>query len=139
MVDVCNAADGKGIQIADMRERVLLIQDNEDCTEIMRLILEEEGFEVTCLTAIEELDNVLPFDLFIVDEFSHGKTGCEICRKLKTEDLNIDRPVLLSSTGIGLEHVSANCKADSYLSKPFDINYFADLVKALLSGHAPFK
>jgi DNA-binding response OmpR family regulator len=120
-----------------MRKRVMLIQDNEDCTEIMRLILEEEGFEVACLEAEEELNNVRQFDLIIIDEFSYGKTGCEICRKLKTESLFLNRPILLSSTGIELNNFLADCKADSYLSKPFDIGYFASLVKSLTNENVP--
>jgi DNA-binding response OmpR family regulator len=120
-----------------MGKRVMLIQDNEDCTEIMRLILEEEGFEVTSLTALEELNNIFQFDLTIIDEFSHGKTGCEICRKLKSENPISDKPILLSSTGIGLESFSEDCRADSYLSKPFDIGHFATLVRSLTSSTHP--
>lgn len=115
----------------------MLIQDNEDCTEIMRLILEEDGFEVASSTAIEELNNVPHFDLVIIDEYAHGKTGCEICLKLKSEYPVLDKPILLSSTGIGLESFSADCRADSYLSKPFDIGHFAALVRSLTSTHAP--
>jgi two-component system phosphate regulon response regulator PhoB len=116
-----------------MGKRVMLIQDNDECTEIMRLILEEEGFEVISSGANLEAFNRLKCDLIIIDEFSRGKTGCEICKKLKTGKNHFNKPILLTSTGVGLNNFSPDCNADIYLSKPFDIDYFATLVKTLLN------
>jgi two-component system phosphate regulon response regulator PhoB len=115
-----------------MRKRVMLIQDNEECTEIMRLILEEEGLEVFSSGANQEINNPQNCDLLIIDEFSKGKTGCEICRKLKTGSIRFNKPIVLTSTGVGLDTFTADCNADLYLSKPFDIDYFAWVVKSLL-------
>jgi DNA-binding response OmpR family regulator len=116
-----------------MRKRVMLIQDNDECAEIMRLILEEEGFDVVSTNSNREINNPDYCDLIIIDEFSKGKTGCEICKRLKTSDTHSHKPIVLTSTGIGLKTFSADCNADSYLSKPFDIDYFASLVKTLLN------
>jgi DNA-binding response OmpR family regulator len=116
-----------------MGKRVMLIQDNDECTEIMRLILEEEGFEVISSGANQDAYYGLNCDLIIIDEFSRGKTGCEICKKLKTGDNHFNKPILLTSTGVGSDTFSPDCNADIYLSKPFDIDYFATLVKSLLN------
>jgi two-component system phosphate regulon response regulator PhoB len=120
-----------------MKKRVMLIQDNEECTEIMRLILEEEGIEVFSSGANQEYNNSQNCDLLIIDEFSKGKTGCELCKQLKSGSNRFNKPIVLTSTGVGLETFSADCNADIYLSKPFDIDYFARLVKSLLEQQSP--
>jgi two-component system phosphate regulon response regulator PhoB len=111
----------------------MLIQDNDECTEIMRLILEEEGLEVLSSGANQEIHNAHNCDLLIIDEFSRGKTGCEICKELKTGNNRFNKPIVLTSTGVGLDTFPADCNADIYLSKPFDIDYFTWLVKSLLN------
>lgn len=121
----------------DMGKKVMLIQDNDECTEIMRLILEEEGLEVLSSGANQEIYNPYNCDLIIIDEFSKGKTGCKICKELKTGKRKFDKPIVLTSTGVGLDTFSPDCNADIYLSKPFDIEYFAKLVKGLLDNKDP--
>jgi DNA-binding response OmpR family regulator len=69
-------------------------------------------------------------DLLIVDEFAEGRTGCEICRIVKDNMKTANRAVILSSTTTGVEHISEMSKADGFLAKPFDINYFIALVKS---------
>ena len=116
-----------------MRKKVMLLQDNEECAEIMQLILEEEGYEVFSAMGIPLIPKPAACDLLIIDEFSAGKTGCEICKCLKSGKTGFNAPIVLTSTGIGLETFNADCKADFYLPKPFDIFYFVELVKSLLN------
>jgi DNA-binding response OmpR family regulator len=116
-----------------MPKTVLLIQDNMDCTEIMQAILEEEGLQALTPESTQEIHSLPEYDLLIVDEFSRGKTGCEICSTLKSKR---DKPVLLTSTGIGLTTFSKDCNADVYLPKPFDIYTFTSIVKELLQLHS---
>lgn len=56
-----------------MGKKVLLIQDNVDCTEIMRYILEEDGFEVLSSESDEVLASTASYHLVIVDEFSEER------------------------------------------------------------------
>jgi DNA-binding response OmpR family regulator len=109
----------------------MLFQDNDECAEIMRLILEEEGYEVVFEAGNAPFNRPAPCDLLIIDEFSAGKTGCEICKKLKAGYSGFNGPIVLSSTGIGLENFKLDCNADFYLPKPFDIDVFVELVKCL--------
>ena len=119
-----------------MRKRVMLFQDNAECADIMRLILEEEGYEVLAETGKSTFSRAPSCDLLIIDEFSAGKTGCDICKNLKSSKPEFNVPIVLTSTGIGLEHFKPDCDADFYLPKPFDIFYFVELVKCLLNEQA---
>ncbi len=112
-----------------MAKKVLIVEDDRDCKEIMRYILENEGYEVLCSRSAEiifEAPNI--FDLVVLDEYSLGKTGSEVCRKLKSDYHTWDVPVILTSTDNELEYLAQSCHADTYLSKPFDITFFTTLV-----------
>ena len=113
-----------------MGKRVVLIQDDSDCREIMGLILEGEGFEVITLNTAQVLNNPPDFDMAIVDEYAESKTGCEICMLLKENYTTSSKPVLFTSTRPGIEKRAEVCKADNYMAKPFDISHFANLVKS---------
>jgi DNA-binding response OmpR family regulator len=113
-----------------MSTKVVLIQDDKDCKEIMRYILEEEGFEVVTPDVSEILaPGSVEFDLLVVDEFAEGKTGCDICKTVKSNDETCHKSVVLSSTAIGIESLALANKADAFLSKPFDINNFINLIR----------
>ncbi len=125
-----------------MSKTVVLIQDDSDCKEIMKFILEKEGFEVITPSAKELLNkSTTDFDLVIVDEYSEGRIGCQVCKELKSDNQTCNKPVLLTSTRPGLEFVARECEADTYLVKPFDITYFTDLIKKMLEkpGSVAFK
>lgn len=111
----------------------MLIQDDLDCREIMRYILEEEGYNVMYPEAEQILKVAVDYDLIVIDEFSEGRTGIEICKKLKTNDFTSNKPVILTSVTNNLKSLAQHCKADSYLVKPFDIHYFSQLIKTVLS------
>lgn len=119
-----------------MRKRVMLIQDNDECADIMQLILEEEGYEVVSTTGKPPFSRPEECDLLVIDEFFAGKTGCDICKNLKTGSPEFNVPIVLTSTGVGLENFKLDCEADFYLAKPFDIFDFVELVKGLLDDQS---
>ncbi|MFD2163280.1 PleD family two-component system response regulator [Paradesertivirga mongoliensis] len=115
-----------------MGRKIVLIQDDMDCQEIMRIILENDGFEVLSPPCKQELFKANPdYDLAIIDEYAVGKTGLQICKQLKEDEETCNIPVVLSSAGTELESAAISCHADRYLVKPFDINYFLKLVNSL--------
>ncbi len=48
-----------------------------------------------------------------------GRSGTEICKELK---LTSSIPILLFSTSADEEKIVKECKADGFISKPFDMN-----------------
>ena len=115
-----------------MRKKIVLIQDDLDCLEIMRILLENDGFEVLSPPCKQELFKAnADYDLAIIDEYGAGKTGLQICRQLKEDEETRNIPVVVSSAGTELKTAALSCHADCYLLKPFDINHFLKLVKSL--------
>lgn len=113
---------------------VLVIEDEINIADIVRLYLEQEGFRVThTLTGEEGLARLdeHPPNMVILDIALPGIDGVEVCRQLRTKS-NV--PVLMLTARdseidrvVGLE-----MGADDYLTKPFSPREMVARVKAIL-------
>ena len=92
--------------------------------DLMRTILEEEGYSVITASngeeALTKADNELP-DLIILDLMMPGKSGLEVCKILKSQSETKHIPVVMA-TVLGREVDRALTKAagaDAHFMKPF--------------------
>jgi CheY-like chemotaxis protein len=75
--------------------------------------------------------------LILLDVFLSGIDGIDICNTLKSTPETKDIPVIMISAHTNFKEVKKFCRADDFMSKPFDanelvrkINYFiGDTVK----------
>ncbi len=115
-----------------MKKKIVLVQDNEDILNIMDQVLEEEGFDVTAsLTTepIKSIDKIDP-DVVVIDDHIKGEIrGSEVVKELKTDPETENVSAILTSTSNKLPEQAAECKADDYIQKPFDIDHMVDVVK----------
>ena len=121
-----------------MGKKILAIDDDIDILSIFQLVLEEDGFEViTSRIGIspEDLSLMLP-DLILLDINIDGfpKSGVEICTEYKGNKAVEHVPVLLVSSEHNLEMLAASCKANGFLSKPFNIMDLTNKVKEFVSS-----
>lgn len=116
-------------------KRILIIEDDKAILRGLTDNLKKENFEVESATdglKGYELAQTAKHDLIILDVMLPSMDGLEICRKLRTEKVQI--PILML-TGkkeeidkvLGLE-----LGADDYLTKPFGIRELVARIKALL-------
>ncbi len=103
------------------RKRILVADDDPDILEVLCLILENEGFEVTPSSDGKNLENEHP-DLFLLDIDLSGVNGYSICKRLKKEEKTKNIPVIMISANKNIKQVSSDCGADAYIPKPFHIN-----------------
>ena len=106
-----------------MGKTILIVDDEISNIEIMNAILEDE-YEISFATsgqqALEIARHVLP-DLILLDILMPGMDGFEVCRRLKSEALLADVPVIFT-TGLGDtedEVRGLSCGAIDYVSKPY--------------------
>lgn len=117
-------------------QKILVIDDDEDILDILAFIFKDAGYEVVSsatAAVTEDLEAIQP-QLVLLDVRISGseKSGADICREIKHSDLGKEMPVILISAENDISFIASECGADSYISKPFDINGILVKVKELL-------
>lgn len=116
------------------RKRILFIDDDIELQSILSIVLEDENINlinVANIAGIEEVLNHKP-DLILLDEWLLDKNGSDICIELKNNPKTADIPVILVSAVPGLEKIAGHCKADAFISKPFDIRHIIRVINSFL-------
>ncbi|CAB1083186.1 ArsR family transcriptional regulator [Alkalispirochaeta odontotermitis] len=106
------------------KERILVVDDEEDILELVRFNLAKEGYHITgALTGEEALRKARsePFDLIVLDLMLPGMDGLEVAKKLKAHEKARRIPiVMLSAKGEEADIVTGlELGADDYITKPF--------------------
>ena len=115
-----------------MAGKILIIDDDRDITQIIRILLEGEGFE-TCTAysgtqALASLDETV--ELIILDIMMDGMNGFEVCHRIRESSYV---PILFLSAMSGDSEKVAALMAggDDYLCKPFSAAELTARVDAL--------
>lgn len=114
--------------------RAVLIEDDLDCANLVRMILSDDGFDCLVFGRGEEgLDAIRqdPPDVLILDRKLPGRDGISICREARDY---FDGPILfLSALDKSSDIVSGlETGGDDYLAKPFEPEILLARVYALL-------
>ena len=105
--------------------RILVVDDNNDILWVLEIILKRYGFEViSTLKGEEVLTKTLEFepDLILLDVFLSGVDGIDVCNALKSDPRTKDVPVIMISAHTNFKELQKFCKAEDFISKPFDAN-----------------
>jgi len=119
---------------APARHSILVVDDEERLRSLLRLYLENAGYEVTEAAAGREgLESfkVGRFDLVILDLMLPDVDGWTVCRSIRAEG---DVPIIML-TALGSESerlLGFDLGADDYVVKPFSPKELVSRVKALL-------
>jgi len=118
-----------------MKEKILIIEDEEDLVKGLKINLVDEGYEIDyALNGKEGLRKALTEkpDLILLDIMLPGMNGLEICKELRLNKMDI--PILmLTAKGEEIDKViGLEIGADDYISKPFSIRELLARVKAHL-------
>jgi DNA-binding response OmpR family regulator len=115
--------------------RILCIDDHEDASEMMKLILSHEDYEVVTAVTISEaleLATASEFDLYVLDRHLPDGSGLELCQKL-TEVTPGVPCIFYSGDAYAIHRSEAMAAgAQDYIAKP-DIDKLIERVNQLLS------
>src|ERR1700688_741844 len=116
---------------------VLLIDDDVNIVELIRLGLKYEGFQVeSCDTGAEGLAAAQRLNpaLIVLDIMLPDVDGLEVCNRLRSNPTTRDIPILMLTAKDDVrDRVSGLRKgADDYLAKPFDFDEFVARIRAIL-------
>ncbi|MEA4966324.1 MAG: response regulator transcription factor [Oscillospiraceae bacterium] len=114
--------------------KIMVVDDDPNIRELIRLILKKEGFEALesgdGVDALEKLENS-KVDLIVLDIMMPNMDGWEFCKEVRKF---CEVPILmLTAKGETSQKVKGfELGADDYLTKPFDPTELTARVKALL-------
>jgi DNA-binding response OmpR family regulator len=119
--------------------RVLVVEDDDAITDVLRRTLRQEGHEVRAsadgVEALRAAEEFVP-DLVILDLGLPGLDGVEVCRRLRAES---DVPILILTARSDLDDrvVGLDSGADDYLVKPFERQELLARMRALMRRRPP--
>lgn len=125
-----------------MAARILIVEDEEPLTLLLRYNLEAEGYEVDASARGDEaevkLREEVP-DLVILDWMLPGLSGIELCRRLRARPETEKLPVImLTARGEESERLRGlTTGADDYVVKPFSVPELLARVHAVLRRSRP--
>src|SRR5699024_8634565 len=119
-------------------EKILVVDDDKNICELLRLYLVKEGYNVTMVhdgaAAMTEFEKLHP-DLVLLDVMMPVMDGWEVCRKLRAKD---NTPIImLTAKGETYDKVlGLELGADDYIVKPFDAKEVTARIQAVLRRSA---
>jgi two-component system alkaline phosphatase synthesis response regulator PhoP len=119
------------------KERILVVEDEQDILELVRYNLARENYQVFCATSGEDalrIVNSETLNLIILDLMLPGIDGLEVTRRLKnnprTQNIFI---VMLTAKGSEADIVTGlELGADDYITKPFSPRVLLARIKAVI-------
>jgi DNA-binding response OmpR family regulator len=118
------------------RCRVLIIDDHEDTSEMLKLLLGEEDYEVTIAVTMKEalrLAKSEEFDLYVLDKHLPDGSGLELCAGLNKLTPGVPC-IFYTGDAYDLHRVEAMAAgADAFVAKP-DIDSLIENVNKLLAN-----
>ncbi len=126
-----------------MARKVLIVEDDRNIADLLRLYLEKEGYEVSIaydgLKGLEKFNEVKP-DLVLLDVMLPGMDGWGVCRTIRQDSKT---PIIMLTAKSETEDKVSGLKqgADDYITKPFEMREVLARIEAVLrrSGLEPEK
>jgi DNA-binding response OmpR family regulator len=118
-----------------MKEKILVIEDEEELVKGLKLNLVFEGYDVIwALDGQEGFNKALKEapDLVLLDIMLPKKDGLEVCRELRQRNVTIPIIMLTAKGGEVDKVVGLEIGADDYITKPFSVRELIARVKAHL-------
>ncbi|MCX5668252.1 MAG: response regulator [Candidatus Omnitrophica bacterium] len=124
------------------KNRILLVDDEPDFVEILRVILENSNYEVTVAydgeEGLERAKKDKP-DLIILDINLPKIRGFDVCRKLKVDKNFKNIPIIMLSAAFQPNDIKFGeaMGADAYITKESESQALLEKVRELLDKKEP--
>ena len=127
-----------------MAETILIVDDDLDILELLKMNLEPEGYNVRTANDGESAVQTAcanPPDLILLDVMMPHKDGFQVIEELKNIEDTKNVPVILVTARGQTEDkvLGLDTGADDYITKPFDLREVTARVEAVLGRTRPIK
>jgi CheY-like chemotaxis protein len=119
------------------RPVVMVIDDEVVYCDVIRLVLEDYGVDVlmahTVAQAVEVMQDQRP-DMFIVDIMMPDVDGLQFARRMRSDPIHGDEPILIASAKAmpGDREAALEAGASEFLTKPFASKQLRDILRTYL-------
>lgn len=115
---------------------ILLIDDEEHITDLLKCNLEAERYSVKVIPNAAHVAGIdlTPYRLIIADAMRQGYTGLDLLRDLKANPVTQHIPVIILSHNDSEDSIigAFDAGADDYILKPFSVRELNARVRAIL-------
>jgi len=114
------------------KKKILLVDDDDGIVDAVKMILEDEGFDVTTIedgNKVLKTVRVIKPDLVLLDLLLSGTDGREILKELKKNKVTATIPVIMISAHPTARDSAFESGADGFLAKPFDAIALVEMAK----------
>ena len=121
-----------------MSTKILIVDDDPNICELLRLYFENEGYEVK--TASDGAEGVSYFkmyepDLVLLDIMLPKKDGWQVCREIR--EISSKPVIMVTAKGDVFDKVlGLELGADDFIVKPFDMKEVSARIKAVLRRYS---
>ncbi len=130
--------------MAELKKRILVVDDDQRLRELVVRYLTEQGFDAKAVSDAPGMDRQLArerYDLVVLDLMLPGEDGLAICRRLRgpnTPQGTGPAIIMLTAKGDEVDRiVGLEMGADDYLPKPFNPRELVARVNAVLRRRQP--
>lgn len=115
-------------------KKILIVEDDEKLRDELKIFLNNNGYEASCLTSFEntinDILNINP-ELLLLDINLPGVDGEFVCMEIRKQS-NMPIIIITSRDNEIDELLSINNGADHYITKPFNIHILLAKINSLL-------
>lgn len=116
--------------------RVLLVENNAELREFLRLSLNEAGVQAVASASVSEVARLVEdesFDALIIDSVLGDGDGISLTQQIRKGEKGSTIPVvLMSSIGTGLaRRMAASAGCNEFLLKPFGLARLIEVLRQL--------
>jgi two-component system, OmpR family, alkaline phosphatase synthesis response regulator PhoP len=125
-----------------VKEKILVVDDEEDILELVRYNLVKEGYQVQGVTsgevALAKVREDRP-DLIVLDLMLPGVDGLDVCRRLRSGADTAGVPIVMLTAKTEDADVVTGLElgADDYVTKPFSPRVLLARIRAVLRRRLP--
>lgn len=121
-----------------MQEQILLIEDDPAICDVVKIVLEHAGYDVSVSNTGAIVDELLQEkdgcpSVILMDIYLSGNDGRELTKQLKKTAPTQHIPIVMMSANPHADIDARNVGADDFIAKPFTLETLLGKVKRYIN------